>query len=106
MSKIFSLKYQIQKIYKLILFLFLYSQATVEQLNISIHKITMLDYEQHHYDKEKLKQSACHIGNIEVNPVSDLEQVRAIVNKFCEDNPEYPKLSFDWCFVDCKSIKI
>jgi diacylglycerol kinase (ATP) len=63
----------------------------------------MTDYEQHHYDKDLLKQSATNLGTIEVNPVSDLEQVRVLINKMCEDGPDGPKLA-DWCFVDCKLI--
>lgn len=44
---------------------------------------------------------AISIGAIEVNPTSDLEQVRLIVNKFLEDCKEVPKVT-DWCFLDCK----
>lgn len=66
----------------------------------------MTDYEQHHYDKELLKQSATNLGMIEVNPISDLEQLRALVNKHCEETVDFPKLAGDWCFVDCKSISM
>lgn len=45
------------------------------------------------------------MGEIEVTPIADLEQVRNLVNKL-QDNVEVsescPKLSPDWCFVDCK----
>lgn len=58
----------------------------------------MQAYEQHHYDKELLKQSAENLGNIELNPIADLEQVRKIINKLCDEE----QLSQDWCFVDCK----
>lgn len=61
----------------------------------------MTDYEQYHYDKDRLSQSAINLGNIEVNPISDLEQIRNVINKFCDEIPESPKLSPDWCFVDC-----
>lgn len=61
----------------------------------------MTDYEQHHYDKDRLSQSAINLGNIEINPISDLEQIRNVINKFCDEIPESPKLSPDWCFVDC-----
>lgn len=73
-----------------------------EPINVNIHKITMTDYEQHHYDKELLKQSAMHLGSIEVNPIADLEQIRHVITKHCEDAPEFPTLSPEWCFVDCK----
>ena len=61
----------------------------------------MSDYELHHYDKEVLKQTAINLGSIEVPSVSDLEQVRVIINKFCDEGPESPRLT-EWCFVDCK----
>lgn len=38
------------------IFLF-YRQTTLDQLKFTIHLITMSDYEQHHYDKELLKQA-------------------------------------------------
>ena len=61
----------------------------------------MSDYELHHYDKELLKQTGITLGSIEVPSVSDLEQVRLIINKFCDEGPESPRLT-EWCFVDCK----
>lgn len=64
----------------------------------------MADYEQHHYDKDLLKQSATNLGSIEVNPISDLEQARTQITKYCDENPEFPKLTSEWCFVDCKII--
>lgn len=74
---------------------------TLEPMNINICRIKMSDYEQHHYDKDSLKQSAETIGLIEVNPTSDLEVVRLLVNKMSEESIDCPKLS-DWCFIDCK----
>lgn len=71
-------------------------------MNISIYKITMTDYEHHHYDKDLLRQSAILFGNIEVNPIADLEQVRNMIMKYTEETPECEKLSADWCFVDCE----
>lgn len=62
----------------------------------------MTDYEQHHYDKETLKQSAAVLGSIEVNPTSDLENVRLLINKLSEEGSDSPKLSPDWCFIDCE----
>lgn len=61
------------------------------------------------------------LGVIEVNPVSDLEQVRKLINKLQEENSTntaenelqdstntaenqlQTSLSPDWCFVDCES---
>lgn len=62
----------------------------------------MSDYEQHHYDKEIMKQSATALGTIEVNPTSDLEAIRVLINKLCDEGPDSPKLSPDWCFIDCE----
>lgn len=76
-------------------------QATADTLSIIVHRIAMIDYEQHHYDKDLLKQASISIGTMDINPISDLEQVRAMINKHCEESPEYSKLSSDWCFVDC-----
>ncbi|XP_053678775.1 eye-specific diacylglycerol kinase [Anopheles nili] len=74
-------------------------QEKLESLNISLLKIMMADYEQHHYDKDLLRQSAVMLGNLEV-PVTDLEQVRVLINKYCSEQPDSPKLSPDWCFID------
>lgn len=71
-------------------------------MNINISRIRMTDYEQHHYDKETLKQSAAVLGSIEVNPTSDLENVRLLINKLSEEGNDSPKLSPDWCFIDCE----
>lgn len=61
----------------------------------------MADYEQNHYDKELLKQAAVNLGTLDV-PVTDLEQVRVLINRYCEEQPDAPKLSPDWCFIDCE----
>ncbi|XP_053661168.1 eye-specific diacylglycerol kinase [Anopheles marshallii] len=74
-------------------------QEKLESLNISLMKIMMSDYEQHHYDKELLRQSAVTLGSLEV-PVTDLEQMRVLINKYCSEQPDSPKLSPDWCFID------
>lgn len=71
-------------------------------MNITISRIKMSDYEQHHYDKDTLKQNATALGSIEVNPASDLEAVRVMINKLCDEGHDSPKLSVDWCFIDCK----
>uniref|UniRef100_A0A182QAE4 Diacylglycerol kinase n=1 Tax=Anopheles farauti TaxID=69004 RepID=A0A182QAE4_9DIPT len=74
-------------------------QEKLESLTITLMKIMMADYEQHHYDKELLRQSAVSLGSLEV-PVTDLEQVRVLINKYCGEQPDSPKLSPDWCFID------
>jgi diacylglycerol kinase (ATP) len=77
-------------------------QATLEPMSVGISRIKMSDYEQHHYDKEIMKQSASALGSIEVSPTSDLEAIRVLINKLCDEGPDSPKLSPDWCFIDCK----
>ncbi|XP_039453074.1 eye-specific diacylglycerol kinase isoform X4 [Culex pipiens pallens] len=74
-------------------------QEKQESLNITLLKIMMADYEQNHYDKELLKQAAVNLGTLDV-PVTDLEQVRVLINRYCEEQPDAPKLSPDWCFID------
>nr|XP_022904249.1 eye-specific diacylglycerol kinase isoform X2 [Onthophagus taurus] len=69
----------------------------LDNVHVTLHRILMSDYEQHHYDKELLTQAAMTIGSLEVDPSSDLEQVRNQINKFLEDQP-CPIA--DWCFVD------
>lgn len=80
---------------------FLHRQEKLESLNITLLKIMMSDYEKNHYDKDLLSQSAVNLGTLDV-PVTDLEQVRVIINKYCEELPDSPRLSSDWCFIDCK----
>lgn len=73
------------------------TQAPLEDLHVKLHRINMGDYEQHHYDKELLTQVAVHIGSLDVNPLADLEQVRAQITRYLEEN-QY--IVSDWCFVD------
>ncbi|XP_071452810.1 eye-specific diacylglycerol kinase isoform X2 [Hetaerina americana] len=76
-------------------------QTTLEQLKLTVNKINMSDYEQHHYDKDLLKQAAISLGTIEVSPTADLEQVRNLINKLQEESANATtKLTPDWCFVD------
>ena len=38
-----------------------YRQTALEALKVNVDRISMCDYEQHHYDKELLKQAGlCH----------------------------------------------
>ena len=50
----------------------------LEQLRLQVSRITMFDYEQHHYDKEKLRCNSSSIGLIMIDQDADLEQVRHI----------------------------
>ncbi|XP_049540536.1 eye-specific diacylglycerol kinase-like [Anopheles darlingi] len=74
-------------------------QEKLESLNLSLMKIMLPNYEQYHYDKERLRQSAELLGTLEV-PVTDLEQIRVLINKYCSEQPDSPKLSPDWVFID------
>lgn len=62
----------------------------------------MTDYEIHHYDNALLRQSATSFATVKFNPVSDLEQVRKVIESYCEENANLPKLLNDWCFLDCE----
>ena len=77
----------------------------MEKLKVSVQKIGMSDYEQHHYDKDLLAQAASEIGALEVSPGTDLEIVRNLINQMVEETST-AKISPDWCFIDCKLIKI
>lgn len=61
----------------------------------------MCHYDTHHYDNEKLRQSASFIATIKLNPITDLEQVRRTIEEYFTENPSAPKLA-DWCFLDGK----
>ncbi|XP_052122101.1 eye-specific diacylglycerol kinase isoform X3 [Frankliniella occidentalis] len=69
--------------------------AAQESVRVSVLRINMPDYEQHHYEKELLAQAALVVGEMDVSPAADLEQVRAMICKL--DSPNVPP---DWCFVD------
>ncbi|CAB3368103.1 Hypothetical predicted protein [Cloeon dipterum] len=80
-------------------------QTALEQLKVTVKKICMSDYEQHHYDKDVLTQRATTLGTIDVSPSADLEQVRQMIVKLQEDNSDpAARLSADWCFVDYRQI--
>jgi hypothetical protein len=84
-------------------FYYKFRQTPLEPVNINISRIKMSDYEQHHYDKETLKQSATTLFSLEVNLTLDLEAVRVLINKMCDENSDpNQKLAPDWCFIDCK----
>lgn len=61
----------------------------------------MCNYDTHHYDNDKLRQSATFFATIKLNPITDLEQVRKTIEEYCTENPSVQKLA-DWCFLDGK----
>ncbi|KAL1472186.1 hypothetical protein MTO96_023094 [Rhipicephalus appendiculatus] len=83
------------------------SQLPLEKLTIAIRKLNMADYENYHYDKEKLRSLSIPIGTLTVNPDTDLENVRLMINQLCSlEGPDAQNLSPskrfspDWCFLD------
>lgn len=79
-----------------------FRQTSNEPIPITINKISMTDYETHHYDNELLRQSATFLATIKFNTMTDLEQIRKTIESYCEENANTPKLLPDWCFLDCK----
>lgn len=79
-----------------------YRQTSNEPIPITINKISMTDYETHHYDNELLRQSATFFATIKFHAMTDLEQIRKTIETYCEENANTPKLLPDWCFLDCK----
>lgn len=74
-------------------------QTTLDKLPITVNLITMADYEKHHYDKELLAKTAERVGNLEVNPATDLEQMRTLIQNMIKESQAYSNL-IDWWFVD------
>ncbi|XP_066266037.1 diacylglycerol kinase zeta-like isoform X3 [Branchiostoma lanceolatum] len=95
-----------------------------ERLRIQVSKVSMVDYEALHYDKDKLKEASIPVGIIVVAGDCDLEQCRGHIERLQEeshtgvkfqrsvsliDNParatltlsvSTQKLSPKWCFLD------
>ncbi|KAK3097959.1 hypothetical protein FSP39_014847 [Pinctada imbricata] len=76
-----------------------------ERLRIQVSRISMQDYEQLHYDKDKLREASIPLGLIVVDNNADLEQVRQIINKLYQGDNESSsmasvQLSNKWCFLD------
>ncbi|XP_064538656.1 eye-specific diacylglycerol kinase-like isoform X4 [Drosophila montana] len=72
----------------------------LEKMQLGILRVTMQQYEQHHYDKEMLRKLANKLGHIEIDSQCDLEHVRSMLNAKFEESISYPKVSQDWCFID------
>lgn len=79
-----------------------FRQSNFDLVPITINKISMTDYEIHHYDKDLLRQSATILATLKLNPDLDLESIRRTIEHYCEENPNL-KLNSDWCYLDCKS---
>ncbi|CAG9765348.1 unnamed protein product [Ceutorhynchus assimilis] len=74
-------------------------QAALQNLKYAVYKISMPDYEQHHYDKDKLAEAAINVGSLEIIITADLEQARTPINKILEERKDHTS-STEWCFVD------
>lgn len=75
-----------------------------ERLRIQVSRISMADYEQLNYDKDRLRGASIPLGLIVVDNNADLDQVRQIINKLQQGNNELNSssqpLSSKWCFLD------
>lgn len=82
-----------------------FRQSNFDPIPIKIYKISMTDYEIHHYDKDLLRQSATILATLKLNPDLDLESIRRTIEHYCEENPD-SMLNSDWCYLDCKSRNV
>ncbi|CAH1798907.1 unnamed protein product, partial [Owenia fusiformis] len=82
--------------------------SVAERLRIQVSKISLVDYETLHYDKDKLRESSTPMGIIVVENDADLETIRKHINNLQEDIVKSNQglqggeqsLSQNWCFVD------
>nr|XP_020441708.1 diacylglycerol kinase zeta-like isoform X2 [Monopterus albus] len=81
-------------------------QPVPERLRIRVSRISLADYEEFHYDKDKLRQASIPLGLIVVPGDSDLETCREHIQRLQEEDAAKPKilssqrLSPKWCFLD------
>ncbi|XP_022111888.1 diacylglycerol kinase zeta-like isoform X4 [Acanthaster planci] len=79
-----------------------------DRLRIQVSRISMHDYERLNYDKEKLKKASVPLGIIVVDSDSNLEHIRAHIDRLLEvyilqdsnANGSASSLSPTWCFLD------
>ncbi|XP_069131451.1 diacylglycerol kinase zeta-like isoform X1 [Argopecten irradians] len=73
-----------------------------ERLRIQVSRISMADYENLNYDKDKLRGASVPLGLIVVDNNADLSQVRVIIDKLDQDDltESSQKLTNRWCFLD------
>ncbi|XP_053532583.1 diacylglycerol kinase zeta isoform X6 [Ictalurus punctatus] len=82
-------------------------QPIPERLRIRVNRISMHDYEDLHYHKEKLKEASIPLGLIVIPGDSDLETCRVQIEKLQEAGDDTKaktlscqRLSPKWCFLD------
>lgn len=72
-----------------------------EPLKLQIYSVGFREYDKHCYDLSQLREASRLIATTTIEPDSDLEQVRAWIERFREDEEdEKAPLSDDWCFLD------
>ncbi|KAJ8032548.1 Diacylglycerol kinase zeta [Holothuria leucospilota] len=79
-----------------------------DRLRIQVSRISMHDYERLNYDKENLKKASVPLGIILVDSDSNLEHIRAHIDRLLEvyilqdnsANGSASSLSPSWCFLD------
>ncbi|KAG1682163.1 Eye-specific diacylglycerol kinase [Nymphon striatum] len=76
-------------------------RPTLDKLNINTYVISMDNYENLHYDKERLKETGELIANLCLDLDTDLETVRNHINRILDENNITDKLNPEWCYLDC-----
>lgn len=75
--------------------------ACPEPVKIQIYSVGFKEYERHCYDLSQLRETSRLMATTTIEPDSDLEQMRAWIERFKEDEEEEKApLSNDWCFLD------
>lgn len=72
-----------------------------EPVKLQIFRVAFSDYEKHCYDLLQLRDTSTLLATTAIEPDADLEQMRAWIERFNEDEEEQKAtLSDDWCFLD------
>ncbi|XP_052239926.1 diacylglycerol kinase zeta-like isoform X7 [Dreissena polymorpha] len=89
-------------------FAFFSPPSVPERLRIQVSRISMRDYEQLNYDKDKLRAASVPVGIIVVENSANLEEVRLHINRLQQDmvrstdhlDMSGSSISNKWCFLD------
>ncbi|KAL9984136.1 hypothetical protein ACROYT_G006399 [Oculina patagonica] len=72
-----------------------------EPVKLQIYTVGFKEYESHCYDLSQLRETSTLLATTAIEPDCDLEQMRAWIERFKEDEEEEKApLSDDWCFLD------
>ncbi|CAH3147307.1 unnamed protein product [Porites lobata] len=75
--------------------------ACPEPVKIQIYSVGFKEYERHCYELSEMRETARLMATTTIEPDSDLEQMRAWIERFKEDEEEEKSpLSDEWCFLD------